>query len=637
MEVSDDDPLKDLKPDALHVLLLVGLLAIALIINNMLHKWHVPVPEAISTIAIGTFCGGVAMALTSVDRNAYRTLEDESALQFLLFFIAPIIFAEGYGLKSRQFFENITRILLHAFLGTLISTVSVAVILYYAPRWTDLSASLHLSLAEALTFGSLISATDPVTTLAIFKDQCMVENGLGYLYYSVLGESILNDAVAITLFDSFGALVKKEEEITLSTVDDILITFVVTFLASMCIGVASGCVAALVLKVARLGAGSTEEEHFYFNVPEIGVTLVLAYVPFLICTAAGLSGIVAVMFAGITMRHYAHYNLTQVTRLAFLPIVELMASLSETYIFLLLGLGIFLMGKDAYSLPFILWTALGCLVGRAANVYPIAVVANRCTKGHPMSVREQHMIWFAGLRGAVAFMCALGFPRNAESNKRPIVLACTTVLVCVSILLLGWPTASMLRCLGITGSEAARQPALDAQEAAAAPPSSSFSKCGDLIEACLERLLMTEDGRAERKEACQAAVGHTFSKAVTHPRLSSFGLNEGPLPEGVLAAGASDAAGRLSLGNGRLSLGAGHHAALRVPLSGAQARHSSPPGRSSDAAAAAAAAEANATTMAERLSVPPPLPRLSAMRLSAGRASMTGREPRRSSRMLCDP
>merc|ERR1712232_680968 len=173
---------------------------------------------------------------------------------------------------------------------------------------------MGLTMPESLAFGSLISATDPVTALAIFKDIGMVENGLGYLYYTVLGESILNDAVAITLFTAFGNLVENDQSLDAGSVAQITGTFFLTFIGSLLIGVASGAFTALFLKFARLGSGSSEEEHYYFNVPEIGVALILAYLPFLIGQALDLSGIVAVMFAGISMRHYARYNMTLVTR-----------------------------------------------------------------------------------------------------------------------------------------------------------------------------------------------------------------------------------------------------------------------------------------------------------------------------------
>ena len=191
---------------------------------------------------------------------------------FLLktFFEAPLLgHMEGYGMKSQQFFDNITRILLHAFVGTTISTFVVAFILHWL---LPLTSTLQLSMAECLAFGAMISSTDPVTTLAIFKEQRLAENGRGHLYYSVLGESILNDAVAITLFSSFVNLVKSQEVITAAVAGRIILEFASGFLASTLIGVAGGLLTAFLLKSARLGAGACEGEHFFFNVPEIGVT-----------------------------------------------------------------------------------------------------------------------------------------------------------------------------------------------------------------------------------------------------------------------------------------------------------------------------------------------------------------------------
>ncbi|CAE7471736.1 SLC9A8 [Symbiodinium necroappetens] len=366
--------------------------------------------EAISTILVGIGLGAVAAAFPEVNRSTFQKLEDMSARQFMLVFIAPIIFAEGYGMKSQQFFDNITRILLHAFLGTLISALVVAVAIFYL---VPLTGALKLELAECLAFGAMISSTDPVTTLAIFKEQSLAEKGRGHLYYSVLGESILNDAVAIALFGSFADLVRSGEVIDAAVSARIFLNFLKVFVASTLIGVAGGLATAFLLKSARLGAGSSEGEHFYFNIPEIGVALVLAYVPFLAAEACDLSGIVAIMFAGITMRHYAHFNLTQVTRQIFLPTVELIASLCETYVFILLGLGVFLL-QGAFSASLVIWSALACLLGRLVHVYPLSFLANRISTGPKMSVKEMHMVWMAGLRGVIAFICALGFPNEDQ-------------------------------------------------------------------------------------------------------------------------------------------------------------------------------------------------------------------------------
>merc|ERR1719197_1317944 len=102
---------------------------------------------------LGEFC------IPDIQSSTFKAYETSSARQFMLLFIAPIIFAEGYGMKSILFFENLSRILSHAFLGTTISAIVVAGFVYYLSPATG---GVKVEFLECMTFGSLISATDPV-------------------------------------------------------------------------------------------------------------------------------------------------------------------------------------------------------------------------------------------------------------------------------------------------------------------------------------------------------------------------------------------------------------------------------------------------------------------------------------------
>lgn len=623
MGAFQDDPLSNLADAAKVVLLHVGLVAIVLVVNNFLQKRSLPMPEAISTIIIGILLGGALLISHEETPASFQVLESAAARQFLLVFIAPIIFAEGYGLKSRQFFQNIMRILTHAFLGTLLSSIVVAVTVVYIPRLLGQELPDSFSLVEGLAFGAMISSTDPVTTLAIFKEQHMVENGLGYLYYSVLGESILNDAVAVTLFDSFGTLVQDNTTLTPLVFLEMLGTFCSTFCVSTAIGVVGGLATALVLKLARLGHGSKEEEHFHFNVPEIGVTLALAYVPFLLSEALGQSGIVAIMFAGITMRHYAHYNLTHTTRQVFLPVVELMSSLCETYVFTLLGLGVFVLSKE-YSATMILCTLVSCFLGRALHVYPCSWVLNRCSSAHALSFNEQHVLWFAGLRGAVAFMCSLGFPESETSKHRDVVKCTTLTVVAVTVVFLGWPTSSVLRCLKIKSYDLDAQLQVPARAPAGSAPATRRARLASKIE----QLLMTDESWLERIEV------QTTSAAVAGERLSN-GPGFFPWP----SAGLSDnAAVQIDDGTGPRPHSLSVNTGARMPfMSPADlGRLSAPPSLQNIDNYPRPPWQAR-----YRLSNIPSLGRPSTGRPSTGRPSMgrpsTGSLGSRSDRMLCDP
>ncbi|ERE74926.1 sodium/hydrogen exchanger 9 [Cricetulus griseus] len=112
--------------------------------------------------------------------------------------LPPIIFHAGYSLKKRHFFQNLGSILTYAFLGTAISCVVIGLIMYgfvkamvYAGQLK--SGDFHFT--DCLFFGSLMSATDPVTVLAIFHELHVDPD----LYTLLFGESVLNDAVAIVL------------------------------------------------------------------------------------------------------------------------------------------------------------------------------------------------------------------------------------------------------------------------------------------------------------------------------------------------------------------------------------------------------------------------------------------------------
>jgi NhaP-type Na+/H+ or K+/H+ antiporter len=156
-----------------------------------------------------------------------------------VFLLPPIIFESGYNMNKVMFFKNIASILALALIGTVISTAVVGVGLWLVRSWF-LTEAQHISLIECLVFGALISATDPVTVLAIFKALRVDFN----LYSNCFGESVLNDAVAIVLY---GTLISfLDEPLTFSSVAFGALRFVVIFVGSILVGVIVALLSALV-------------------------------------------------------------------------------------------------------------------------------------------------------------------------------------------------------------------------------------------------------------------------------------------------------------------------------------------------------------------------------------------------------
>lgn len=154
--------------------------------------------------------------------------------------------------KQANFFRNIGSILTFAFAGTFISTIVLGVILWL---WTRIPLdALDISFVEAFSVGATLSATDPVTILAIFNAYKVDPK----LYTVIFGESILNDAIAIVLFETAQKYVPKagqdgsESSLGVFTLFEAIGKFLGVFFGSLVIGVVIGIVTTLGLKFTNV-------------------------------------------------------------------------------------------------------------------------------------------------------------------------------------------------------------------------------------------------------------------------------------------------------------------------------------------------------------------------------------------------
>lgn len=136
-----------------------------------------------------------------------KTIQGGFENLFMLLLLPPILFESALNMQKRPFFKNIGSIVLFAILGTMISVVIIATLMWVAG---SIQIAKVYTFYECLIFGSLISATDPVSVLATFKEI----NAHLKLYSLIFGESILNDAISITLYRS---LINIKEKTHFST------------------------------------------------------------------------------------------------------------------------------------------------------------------------------------------------------------------------------------------------------------------------------------------------------------------------------------------------------------------------------------------------------------------------------------
>ena len=176
---------------ALNTLLLVVVLGLCLLSAYLIKKYRFYfMPESSAALCVGLVVGGIARLITHSDEELDFLSFSPELFFFLL--LPPIIFEAGYTLRRKNFFRNLGTITMYAVVGTLISTFVVGYFTYACARAgiVDVDATNPM---EALLFGALISAVDPVATLSIMGSPELNCDPL--LYSLVFGESVLNDAV----------------------------------------------------------------------------------------------------------------------------------------------------------------------------------------------------------------------------------------------------------------------------------------------------------------------------------------------------------------------------------------------------------------------------------------------------------
>lgn len=244
-----------------------------LLIHFMLNFHFQYLPESIAIVFLGALIGLIINLMSNKNIANWHKEETFSPTAFFLVLLPPIIFESGYNLHKGNFFQNIGSILVFAILGTTISAFVIGAGVYILGL---ADVAYKLSFVESFAFGSLISAVDPVATVAIFH-ALDVDPVLNML---VFGESILNDAIAIVLTTS----ILGSDNPSMSTMEAVMTGFnhfCLMFFASAGIGVICALISALLLKYVDLRKNPSLE---------FGIMLVFTYAPYALAEGIHLSG-----------------------------------------------------------------------------------------------------------------------------------------------------------------------------------------------------------------------------------------------------------------------------------------------------------------------------------------------------------
>jgi CPA1 family monovalent cation:H+ antiporter len=341
------------------------------------------VPYTVALVLVGLIGGAVVAGSGTI------VIAVPSEL-VLLVLLPGLVFEAAYRLRVAELRRWSTGLLLLAVPGVLISALVVA---------AALTLGAALPLGSAFLVGAMVSATDPAAVVATFK-RIPVSPALATM---VDGESLLNDGTGLVLF----AIALQLLVIPLGPVE-VAWTFVSTVALSVGIGLGTGYVCARLTRLV--------DDHLI----ELTLSVVLAYGSYLLADEFHLSGIIATVTAGIVLGNVGPgRTLTATGADAIDTVWAFLAYLLTAVVFLLVGLAI-PPERLAGSLVPIAWAIGGALVGRAAIVYlllggvarlaPLPGLAERMPHGW------LHVLFWSGLRGAVAVAAALALPRDVPQR-----------------------------------------------------------------------------------------------------------------------------------------------------------------------------------------------------------------------------
>jgi len=336
--------------------------------------------------------------------------------------LPPLLFEAALALHWRDLRRDLLPILILSSLGTVIAMAIIA---------TGMILLLHWPAPSALVFGALISATDPVAIIAMFKDNKLK----GRLCLLVESESLFNDGAAAVLFSL--ALTWAQASDHASSMD-MSVTLVRMVAGGIGVGLGVG-------GAALLFARGTSE-----HLVEVTLTTIAAFASFLVAELFHVSGVLATVTAGLIMGNLGvmvsrgKIFISARGREALTSFWEFAAFLANSVVFLLIGANVANMPYRFYGTEVLAGAIAMVLVGRALTVYPLSL-AFRGSRW-AISAAEQHVLWWGGLRGALGLALALSLP--AELPLRNEIVVVTFGVVAFSIIVQGLTMPLLLRWLG---------------------------------------------------------------------------------------------------------------------------------------------------------------------------------------------
>lgn len=398
------------------VVAIVGLLLVAAAAAIGLRRTNLP--YTVGLVLVGLGLGALSQEVEWLEPLHQVSLSPEI---ILFIFLPTLIFESAFNLDSRLLSQNLAPVLALAAPGLVLSTAMVGAGLYWLTP---------LELGPALLFGALISATDPVAVIALFKEVGAPKR----LAILVEGESLFNDATAIVLFRIILAVLLGGA-LSAGTVGNGVVQFLIVFVGGLLVGALIGY---LMIRTIALA----EDDPLV----EVALSTVVAYAAFIAADHyLSVSGVMATVGAGLVVGTLGATRFTPEVRAYLHQFWEYAAFVANSLIFLLVGMTVELGGLANVIVPLAI-TILVVLVARAVTVFGLVPVASRLV-AERIDWRMKSVLFWGGLRGAVALALVLSLPETFP--QRGLLTSLAVGVVLFTLLSGGTTMGPLIRALGL--------------------------------------------------------------------------------------------------------------------------------------------------------------------------------------------
>ena len=375
----------------------------------------------------------VALVIAGLALGALHVVVAPHLTRELVFavFLPGLVFEAAFHLRYAEVKRDAAALVALAIPGVGVSLGLTATVLVVASRALGMADAFDWR--QAMVFGALIAATDPIAVVALFRSL----GAPARLTMIVEAESLLNDGTAIVFFGLVLAVIAGAT----ASASALLLQFVVV------VGIGALVGGALGYGLCQLTRRIDEP------MVEITLTAMAAYGSFALAEQLGGSGVIATVVAGLLCGNYgAQVAMSANTRAAVESFWEYVAFLLNSIVFLLIGFEVKVSALAAA------WPLIGLAV--VAVLLARLIVVSGVTLGVSATRQRVPRAWilpltWGGLRGALSMVLAISLP--ADFPRRELVVTTTFGVVIVSIIAQGVTMSALLRRLGLTPSRARRQ------------------------------------------------------------------------------------------------------------------------------------------------------------------------------------